>query len=450
MKISTWIILNIIGFGILCYAESKPNFVFIIADDCTFRDIGCYGGQAHTSNIDKLATEGMKMTRCFQAAPLCSPTRHNICTGLYPVKTGAYPHNTYAKKGTKSIVHYLNPLGYRVALSGKAHVNPKEVFPFEFSGKNNPDMKAINTFLGECAENRTPFCLFACSNEPHVPWNKGDPSQYDAEEINLPPYIPDTPYVRQKLTRYFAEITYFDDQVGQILDLLDKHKLADNTFVMVVSEQGNSMPFAKWTCYDAGLGSIMITRWPGKIKPDTVSDALVEYIDIAPTFIETAGGIPTDVLEGKSMLPVLLGITKIHKQYTYGIMTILGSHEDSKPYPIRSVRDLEYRLIWNLLPEATFNCPFTNSKAFQSMLEAAEAGDRHAKKYTYKYLHRPKFELYDVIADPYNLHNLAGDPKYNDTIKKLKSKLDNWMVQQGDLGIPTELDAKDHQVNTDS
>ncbi|HAT59489.1 MAG TPA: sulfatase atsG, partial [Opitutae bacterium] len=130
----------------VCYA--KPNFVFIIADDLTYRDIGCYGGQAHTPHIDHLATEGMKFERCFQAASMCSPTRHNIYTGLYPFNSGAYPNHTFANLGTKSVVHYLGDLGYRVALSGKVHVAPKEVFPFEYSGvKNNPDMNAIDKLM---------------------------------------------------------------------------------------------------------------------------------------------------------------------------------------------------------------------------------------------------------------------------------------------------------------
>jgi len=76
-------------------ASAKPNIVFIIADDCTFRDLGCYGGQAHTPNIDKLAGQGMRFTRCFQTAPMCSPTRHNIYTGIPPVVSGAYPNHTF-------------------------------------------------------------------------------------------------------------------------------------------------------------------------------------------------------------------------------------------------------------------------------------------------------------------------------------------------------------------
>lgn len=175
-------------------AAEKPNFVFINADDLTHHDLGCYGGQAKTPQIDTLAGEGMRFMRCFQTAPMCSPTRHTIYTGLYPVKSGAYPNHTFANDGTKSIVQYLQPLGYRVALSGKTHIGPKEVFPFEYSGKgNNPDMAAIDTLFSECEKSDTPFCLFACSNEPHTPWNKGDAWHIRRKRFSCRPTFPTRP-----------------------------------------------------------------------------------------------------------------------------------------------------------------------------------------------------------------------------------------------------------------
>ena len=117
------------------HAAEKPNLVFIIADDCTYLDMGVYGGQAKTPALDQLASEGMQFSRCFQAAPMCSPTRHNIYTGIYPVKSGAWPNHTRVYPGTKSIAHYLGEAGYRVALSGKTHIGPKASFPFEYSGE---------------------------------------------------------------------------------------------------------------------------------------------------------------------------------------------------------------------------------------------------------------------------------------------------------------------------
>jgi arylsulfatase A-like enzyme len=427
--------------------EKQPNLVFIIADDCTFRDIGCYGGQAHTPNIDGLAKEGMKFNRCFQTAPMCSPTRHNIYTGLYPVKSGAYPNHTFAKPGTKSIVHYLKPLGYRVALSGKKHIATPDIFPFEYSvADKNPDMKVIDQLFEDSKGADTPFCLFACSNEPHTPWNKGDASAYPPAENKLPPYIADTPFVREQFSKYLAEITYYDDQVGQILDLLDKHDLSSNTLVMVVSEQGNSLPFAKWTCHEMGLGSAMIVRWPGKVEAGSETDAMVEYCDVTSTFVEAAGGTPAAVLDGKSFLQVLLGKTDHHKDVTFGLMTTHGIINGNECYPIRSIRDDKYRLIWNLNFGEAFRNACTQSKEFQSMLEAAAAGDERAKWATDHYQNRPEFQLFDVTADPMEMNNLAANPKYRDIIAGLKSKLDAWMQEQGDLGIETELNAFNHQT----
>lgn len=357
------------------------------------------------------------------------------------------PNHTYANPGTKSIAHYLKPSGYRVALSGKTHIEPETVFPFEYSAvKRNPDMKVVDKLFADSAKNETPFCLLACSNEPHSPWNKGDASRYPADKVKLPPYLADTPVVRNNFSRYLAEITYFDDQVGQILGMLDKHKLADNTLVMVVSEQGNSFPFAKWTCYSSGLQSAMIVRWPGQVAPGTTSDAMVEYVDITPTFIDAAGLPALSQLDGKSFLPVLRGETDQHKTHTYGLMTTRGIIAGSDMFAIRTVRDDRYRLIWNLNHDDTFTNACTEADYFRSMEKAAAAGDSTAEDLVNKYQHRPEFELFDCEKDPLEMTNLADDPSYADHVKRLKSKLDEWMESQGDQGLKTERDAILHQV----
>ena len=383
----------------LSYAD-KPNMVFIIADDCTFRDIGCYGGQAKTPNIDKLAKQGMRFTRCFQAAPMCSPTRHNIYTGLYPVKSGAWPNHTRAYPHVKSIVHHLKPLGYRVTQTGKTHINPRTVFPFENFGGKNPDMKYIDRLFAETAKGGKPFCLFACSNEPHSPWNKGDASAYPPDKVKLPPYIVDTPRMRSDFSNYLAEITYYDSQVGEIVELLGKHGLSENTLLMVVSEQGNGFPFAKWTCYDHGLQSAMIVRWPNKVKAGSVTDAMVEYVDVASTFIDVAGGQPVAPMDGRSFLPVLRGKADTHKEHVFGIMTTRGIHFGTDAFAIRSVRDTRYKLILNLNHKSKFTNACTKSPAFQSMVAKAAAGDTTAKRLVHAYQYRPAVELFDMEKDP--------------------------------------------------
>ena len=425
---------------------AKPNIVFIIADDCTFRDIGCYGGQAKTPNIDKLAKQGMRFTRCFQAAPMCSPTRHNIYTGLYPVKSGAWPNHTRAYPHVKSIVHHLKPLGYRVTQSGKTHINPRDVFPFEnFGGGKNPDMEYIDRLFSETAKGGKPFCLFACSNEPHSPWNKGDASAYPPDKVKLPPYIVDTPRMRSDFSNYLAEITYYDSQVGEIIKLLGKHGLSENTLVMVVSEQGNGFPFAKWTCYDHGLQSAMVVRWPGKVKADAVTDAMVEYVDVTPTFIDAAGGKAVEGLDGKSFLPVLRSETQTHKQHVFGIMTTRGIINGTDAFAIRSVRGTRYKLILNLNHESKFTNACTKSPAFKSMVAKAAAGDATAKRLVHAYHHRPAVELFDMKTDPLELTNLAGQTDLKKVETRLRAKLAEWMKAQGDKGVETELKARERQ-----
>jgi uncharacterized sulfatase len=346
----------------------------------------------------------------------------------------------------KSIVHHLRPLGYRVTQTGKTHINPPEVFPFEnFGGGKNPDMKYIDRLFAETAKGGKPFCLFACSNEPHSPWNKGDASMYPPAKVKLPPYLVDTPRVREDFSKYLAEITYYDSQVGEILGLLDKHGLANNTLVMVVSEQGNAFPFAKWTCYDHGLQSAMVVRWPDWVKAGAMSDAMVEYVDVTPTFIDAAGGQAVKGLDGKSFLPVLVGETNRHKEHVFGIMTTRGITNGTNAYAIRSVRDERYKLILNLNHESKFTNACTKSPAFQSMMAKAEAGDATARRLVHAYQHRPAVELYDTQADPLEMNNIVGLTGTEKHITRLRGKLDVWMKSQGDQGVETELRANERQ-----
>jgi N-sulfoglucosamine sulfohydrolase len=422
----------------------QPNFLFIIADDCTHRDIGCYGGQAITPNIDQLATEGMRFTRCFQTAPMCSPTRHNIYTGLYPVKSGAYPNHTFAKDGTKSVVHYLQPHGYRVALSGKKHISPQAVFPFEYSGANNPDLDSIDQLFKESKDAGTPFCLFACSNEPHTPYTQGDPSKYVADKLTLPANFVDTPETRDEYVKYLAEISYFDWQVGECLRLLEKHGHADNTLVLVVSEQGSSFPFAKWTCYDSGLQSAMIARWPGRIQAGVISDAMVEYVDVLPTFLNAAGLKQPEVLDGRSFVPVLTGKETKHKDFVFGLMTTRGIINGSDHFGIRSVRSGQYKYIVNLTSDVKFQNACVKLPSFLSWKKKAESGDAEAAEVVRRYEYRPAEELFDVTQDQLEWKNLADDPTLSQMKAELRKQLAMWMESQGDKGAQTEMEALEH------
>jgi len=430
-------------------SDRRPNFVLVIADDCTWSDLGVYGGQAKTPNLARLAREGMQFSHCFQAAPMCSPTRHALYTGLYPVKSGAWPNHTHAYGWVKSIATYLQALGYRTHLSGKTHIGPKSVLPFELSGKGrNPDPATIDRFLAECAAKQQPFLLIAASNEPHSPWTKGDPSAYPPDHLKLPPVLADTRRTRELFSKYLAEITYFDGQVGRVLALLDEHKVADNTLVIVLSEQGNAFPFAKWTCYEAGLRSGLIVRWPGVVKPGSRTDAMVEYVDVVPTLLDILDRERPEIVDGRSFRAVLEGKAETHKQYVFGLQTSRGISNGPDHYGIRSVRGLRYRLIRNLTPEATFRNNTTEQGdkfAWASWQKAAAAGDAHAKRLVRGYQTRPAEEIYDCEADPFNRKNLIDDEQLAPIVADLRRRLDAWMQSQGDSGQSIEMRALDRQ-----
>ena len=443
--------LQICLWAVLChpfFLLAKPNIVIILADDATCRDLEVYGGQARTPHLNALAREGLKFNHCFQAAAMCSPTRHNLYTGIYPVKSGAYPNHTYVKDGVKSLPHYLKPFGYRVALSGKTHIAPREAFPFEYSSAPSPDGKnpngdidfeAVEKLFRECSRDGTPFCLVVGSKEPHTPYNRGNPAEYPPESLKLRPFHIDTPEVREEFSKYLAEITVFDQQVGQTMRLLEKFGLKEETLFIALGEQGNGFLHAKWTCYEDGLRSACIIRWPGKIGPGSVTDAIIEYVDLVPTLLEIVGATLPDELDGQSFLPILLGQANLHKTYVYGLHTTLGIQHNLGPFGIRTVRSPNYRYILNLHPGNPFRCTVEKSDWFKSWEAKAEAGDQHARDLLERHRFRPAEELYDVVNDPDNLVNLAGKERYSGIQAALRTRLKAWMRDQGDLGQETEL-----------
>lgn len=432
----------------------KTNILFFLADDCTNWDIGCYGSKdSKTPNIDKLATEGLKFNRCYQAAPMCSPTRHNIYTGMYPVKTGAYPNHTQAYPDTKSIVHYLKPLGYRVALSGKRHILPVEVFPFEYLAGGVPDFNAIDKFLFEVKESGTPFALMINSHEPHDPWNKGDKTQFNPDAITLPPNFVDTKETREAYCKYLAEINYLDGEVGKALELIEKHGFKENTLVVFASEQGNLFPFNKWSLYEAGVKSALIARLPGIIKPGTQSESIVEYTDLVPTFIDISGGKIPKTLDGESLVPVMKNPSEKVNRYSYSIHTTRGIARGSEYYGIRAIVNDKYRYIRNLTPDAEFKNGVNNQKTdnnsrweinWYATWEEKARTDSFAKNIIERNKKRPGEELYDVVNDKWCMNNLASDPKYAKIKKQLRGELLKWMEACGDKGQQTELDAFKH------
>lgn len=429
----------------------KPNIVLVITDDCRFLDLGCYGSpDAITPNIDRLAAEGVRFTRFFQATAMSSATRHCLLTGLYPVRSGAYPNHTRLNDGVGTLPQYLKQAGYRVALEGKRHIAPIEAFPFEYLSNEQqrtvyPEL--IEPFLADVARSGEPFFLYVGSTEPHDPWNKGDQSLWNPNDLTLPCNLVDTPATRKQFRNYLAEINELDNQVGAVDALLHKYGLDENTIFIFTSEQGYSFPFGKWTCYDEGLHTGFVIRWPGTVKPGRVTDAMCEYVDVTPTLVDIAGGKIPEGLDGRSFLPVIKGETDSFKNEVYGIQTSRGIFFGPEYYAIRSIRNERYAYIMNLTPEATFKCMSTNPKKgwWMSWKEKA-ATDEFARRQVERYQKRPAEELYDIVNDPFQTRNLADDPQYASEKARMRAKLLQWMESQGDKGQQTEMEALEHMV----
>jgi len=416
--------------------DKKPNILMILADDQNWLDCGCYGNRdVKTPNIDRLASEGMKFNLCFTATAMCAPTRQQLYTGIFPVRNGAYPNHSKVKPGTKSMVHHLRDLGCRVALCGKTHFGPRESFPFDFVQKN-----ALEKYITK--DKDQPYCLAYTSHSPHCPWSAGDASKYDPDKITIPKFMIDTPETRKALCRYYAEVTSFDQEVGFCMEAVEKGD-KNNTIFIYTSEQGMQLPFAKWTCYDMGLHTGLVIRWPEKVRAGSTTDAMVQYVDMVPTLIDAAGGEKRDDLDGSSFLQVLLGKKDEFNEYVYGVHTNKGIIVGT-PYPVRSIRTKKYKYIMNLNHEGEYRNVMIaqdKEKFVHSWFEKAKT-DAAAKKRVDQYLKRPAEELYDVEKDPFELENLSADPKNRKVMDQLKEKLQAWMKQQGDKGMETELAGK--------
>lgn len=430
--------------------ESRPNLLLFLADDMTYTDLGCYGNpDVKTPHIDRLAAEGLKFNRCYNSAPTCSPLRQSLYTGLYPVRNGAHPNHSRVKEGVKSLPHYLEPLGYRVGIVGKRHEAPAEAFPFEFLGGSHGDggktpdgedlpLEAAKEFIER--DPKQPWCLVVASNQPHTPWSRGDVSVYPPEKLTVPPYLVDTLETREGMSKYYAEITYMDGQVGEVLAILEAAGESERTAFLWLSEQGSQLPYGKWTCYDMGIHAAAVMRWPGVIESGKESDALVSYVDVVPTFIAMAGGkSEPEEFDGTSFLAVLKGDQETHHDFVFAMHTTRGIYHGSEAFGIRAVTDGKRLYIRNLHPQIAFENMVTHRGREYQSWKTVKSDFGKERVHTYQW--RPAEEWFDLEKDPWCLNNLAG-PEMDGSFS---AKLEEWMTQQGDEGDATERDAENRQ-----
>ena len=430
-------------------SSKAPNVLIIMADDCTYNDLPLYGGKnAKTPNINRLASEGLVFERAYLAEAMCQPCRSELFTGKYPMSNGCAWNHSSSRPSIKSVPHYLRGLGYRVGISGKVHVKPASVYPFskvegfDTNCVRNPtrshSLDGISQFMS--ADKNESFCLVVALVEPHVPWVMGDSSKYPPEKIILPPNIADTKKTREAFSRYLAEITYMDKQVGDILKVLDESGHASDTLVLFTSEQGSQFPGCKWTNWDTGVHTALVARWPGVVDAGKRSDALVQYADVLPTLIDVTGSeIPERDFDGRSFLPILMGKKKAHRRYVYGMHNNLP---EGPSYPVRTVSDGSFRYLRNLKSEEIYIekhlMGWTGKGELNNPYWATWVREASSNSNTYglvkRYMHRPAEQLYNTRKDPYELNDLIGSESHAEIKQRLSRELDQWMQSQGDPG----------------
>jgi len=428
-------------------ANERPNIVWVIGEDMG-PELGCYGDpQAITPNADRLAREGVRFTRCFTHAPVCAPSRHGLITGQYPIKTGAHHMRSTLVNPPVTFTKLLRDSGYTVAWPGKTDFNFKE--PKEFADTREK-------WWTNDAPLKEPFFAYANFIQSHESQIRNDGNKYaantkrltaeqrhDPAKMALPPFWPDAPEVHEEVARYYDLCTSVDYDLGNVLAWLEKNKLSNNTVVIFFGDHGRGMPRFKRWCYDSGTRTPLIVRWPGKIAGDSVREDLVEFVDLPATALSLAGvQIPKD-FDGQ----VFLGSNAAPpRKYAHAARDYMDETFDR----IRSVRDARFRYVRNFAPELPY-AQIINymeiGKTMQVWRKWEAEGKLNETQRLFFAPNKPKEELYDTAADPWEVKNIANDPKYAAQLADLRAECDAWIERTKDKGaVPVEQLIAQHVI----
>jgi N-sulfoglucosamine sulfohydrolase len=458
----------------------RPNIVLIVSDDHGREALGCYGNPVvSTPVLDQLAAEGTRFTNSFCTTASCAASRSVILTGLYNHTNGTFGH-------THGVHHFscyddvvtlpamLNAGGYRTGRAGKKHYAPESLFPFQWHcpegyGRDDVGMaEACREFVAERAPGAVaaPFFLYWCSHDPHRarvvedhplrPNNFGNPVEpfpgdtehrFSEDEVIVPSFLSDTPEVRAEIAQYYQSIARLDRGIGRLIEILKETGRDENTVILYISDNGAAFPEAKTTLYEPGMNLPLIVRDPRQatqqgcagmtagMAAGIATDALVTWADITPTVLDFAG-LYADAVEhgatfhGKSFKDVLDQESPSDwRDEVYAAHTF---HEITNYYPMRVLRTKRYKFIWNIAwkLDYSFASDLWVSACWQAVVR--EGMTHFGARSVDAYLHRPRFELYDVIEDPDEVVNLADRPEYAALVEEFCAKLRRFQQQTRD------------------
>ncbi len=421
-------------------SHDRPNIVMVVVDDLGTGDAGCYGNPViKTPGLDLLAQHGTRFTHGFCTTASCSASRSVILTGLHNHANGQYGHmhdfhHFKTFDHVQSLPVLLQRAGYRTIRTGKYHVAPPSVYAFEdeiVPGGSTPLERAEACAPAFDQTDSRPFFLYFCTNEPHRPFVRDGSDPVSPEEVLVPDYLPDIPETRAELARYYMSVQRADRGLLRLIELLQQSNVWDQTIVVFISDNGIAFPGAKTTLYEPGMRLPCVIRRPD-ISPG-ICDAMITWADLTPTLLDLAGmGAEVPALDGRSFKEVMAqssseGWDEVFASHTF--------HEVTMYYPMRVVRGRRYKLIWNIAHGLPY--PFATdlqaSETWQGTL--ARTRSHYGKRPIQDYLHRPKFELYDLEQDPHEIQNLAGDSNYQVILEDFQARLRTHQQRTGDPWI---------------
>ena len=420
-----------------CGKKSRPNILWLIGEDMC-PDLGCYGNElVYTPNIDKLASQGVRFTNAFTTAPVCSASRSAFMTGMYQTTIGAHNHRSHRRDGYRLppgvhlITDYFRKAGYFTANVTTAAPGVKG------TGKTDFNFTVENPFDGmdwNQREEGQPFYAQINFKEAHRVFKSDPEHPIDPDKVNLPPYYPDHPIARKDWALYLETIQNLDKKIGAVLQRLEDEGLADNTVIFFLGDHGRAHVRGKQFLYDGGIHIPLIIRWPGTLKAGTVSDELISAIDIAATSLWIAGIKPPENMQGQ----IFLGAKAKKRDYIVAARDRCDETVDR----IRCIRSKRYKYIRNFYPDR----PYTQLNRYKEcqypvlrlMRRLHAAGKLTPAQDRFMADTRPPEELYDLQADPFEIHNLASSPEHQAILKEMRSTLDEWIRKTKDKGEEKE------------
>lgn len=418
------------GIPIRSVAAPRPNILWITCED-TSPDLGCYGDpRARTPNLDRLAGQGARYTNAFSVYGVCAPSRSSIITGMYPASIGTQHMRSEGVPPpyVRCFTEYLRATGYYCTNNSKTDYN----FPAPLTAWDESSGRA---HWRNRSGNQPFFSVFniTTTHESQIwPENSAKATailapeeRHDPAHVKVPPYYPDTPLTRRDWANYYDLVTAMDKQAAGLLRQLENDGLAANTVVFFYGDHGRGLPRAKRWAYEASLHVPLIIRWPGQIKPGTVTDCIVSLMDLGPTLLSIAGVEIPKHMQGRAFLGSRTAPPRV---YAFGARDRMDEAYDL----IRAARDKRFHYIRNFQackPYAQYIDYMEKGQTMKEMRRLNKAKELLGPQALFFAPEKPPEELYDVPNDPHCIHNLAASPEHQATLKRMRTAVGVWMKE---------------------